>query len=54
MTTSMEDFTKKLDGVELMVTQLMDKLTGLETWKSSVDKAADRLLTQAESVAARL
>ena len=45
MPTSMEDFTKKLDGVELLVTQIMDKLNGLETWKSSADEATDRPLS---------
>jgi len=50
----MEDVTKKLDGVELMVTQLMDKLSGLETWKSMTDAATERLLSQAESVVSRL
>ena len=54
MTTSMEDFMKKLDGVELMVSQLMDKLSGLETWRSSADEATDRLLSQAETVISRL
>ena len=54
MTTAMEDFTKKLDGVELLVTQIMDKLNGLETWKSSADEATDRLLSQAETVMSRL
>jgi len=54
MTSSMEDFTKKLDGVELMVSQLMDKLSGLETWRSSADEATDRLLSQAETVISRL
>ncbi|KAG2586606.1 hypothetical protein PVAP13_5NG062500 [Panicum virgatum] len=47
MTSSMEDFTKKLDGVELMVSQL-------ETWRSSADEATDRLLSQAETVISRL
>jgi len=54
MDTAMEDLMKKFEGVELMVTQILDKLTNLEAWRSTAEEATDRLLSQAESVASSL
>jgi len=45
MDTAMEDLTKKFEGVELMVTQILDKLTNLEAWRSTAEEATDRLLS---------
>ena len=54
MTTAMEDLMKKFEGVELMVTQMLDKLMGLEAWRSSPEEATRCLLSQAERVVSRL
>ena len=50
----MEDLAKKFDSFELLMTQALDKLSGLEAWRTSVEAATDRLLAQSERFATRL
>jgi len=54
MTTSMEDLAKKFDGFDAALTKVLDKLSGLEAWKSTADVAMDKLLTSSEHTASRL
>ena len=54
MTTSMEELAKKFDSFETLMSQALDKLTGLEVWKTSAEDATDRLLTQSERLVSRL
>ena len=47
----MDDLTKKFGGFELLMTQALDKLSGLEAWKTSAEAATDKLLSQSEHLA---
>ena len=44
MTTSMEDLAKKLDRFDAALTSVLDKLSGLEAWKSTANASMDKLL----------
>ena len=37
MTTSMDELTKRFDGFEAVMTKMLDKLSGLEEWRSTAD-----------------
>jgi hypothetical protein len=50
----MDDLSAKINGFESLMNQMLDKLTGLEAWKSTAEEASDRLLNQAERMALRL
>ena len=47
----MEDLAKKFDSFELLMTQALDKLSGLEAWRTSAEAATDKLLSQSEHLA---
>ena len=49
MTTSMEDLAKKFDGFDAALTKVLDKLSGLEAWKSTADVAMDKSSSPARS-----
>jgi len=51
MSTAMEDLAKKFDGFDAVMTKVLDKLTALETWKSSASASMDKLLAQSERTA---
>jgi len=42
MTSAMDDLTKKFDSFELLMTQALDKLSSLETWRTSTEDATGR------------
>lgn len=50
----MEDLSKKFDSFELLMTQALDKLSGLEAWKTTTEEATDRLLSQSQRLESRL
>ena len=54
MTATMDVLSAKINGFESLMNQMLDKLTGLEAWKSTAEEASDRLLNQAERMALRL
>ncbi|PAN08131.1 hypothetical protein PAHAL_1G390000 [Panicum hallii] len=54
MTTAMDDLAKKFYGFEALMNQMLDKLTGLEAWRSTAEEATNRLLSQSERTASRL
>ena len=45
MNTAMDDLAQKSSSFEMMMTQALDKLTGLEAWKVTADEATERLLS---------
>lgn len=51
MTTAMDDITKKLDGFDAL---MLDKLSGLDAWRSSTNSAMDKLLMSSEDTTQRL
>ena len=53
MTTSMEDLAKKFDGFNAALTKVLDKLSGLEAWKSTADVAMDKSSSPARSTRRR-
>ncbi|WVZ96404.1 hypothetical protein U9M48_042044, partial [Paspalum notatum var. saurae] len=54
MVTSMEEFSKKMDGLEAMMEKTFKKLSGFESWRSSADEAFGALLAQTEAVKSHL
>jgi hypothetical protein len=50
----MDELAKKFDSFESLMSQALDKLTGLEAWKTTAEDATDKLLTQSERFASRL
>ena len=54
MTIAMDDLAKKFEGFEALMTQALDKLSGLEAWRTSAEEATGRILTQSERLTARL
>jgi len=54
MTISMEDLATKFDGFDAIMQKVLDKVTGLETWRSSADASMDALLAKADDTATRL
>jgi len=54
MTSAMDDLTKKFDSFELLMTQALDKLSSLETWRTSTEDATGRLLAHSERIESRL
>ena len=50
----MEDLSKKFDSFELLMTQALDKLSGMEAWKTTAEEATDRLLSQSQRLESRL
>jgi len=50
----MDDLTKKFDSFELLMTQATDKLSSLETWRTSTEDATGRLLAHSERIESRL
>ena len=53
-TTAMDELVTKFDGFEAAMTKMLDKLTGMEAWKSSMDAMVDKLLTYTTTTVARL
>jgi len=54
MTSAMDDIAKKFDSFESLMTQALDKLSGLEAWRASTEAATDKLLSQSELLSPRL
>jgi len=50
----MEDLATKFDGFDAIMQKVLDKVTGLETWRSSADASMDALLAKADDTATRL
>ncbi|XP_039797727.1 zinc-finger homeodomain protein 10-like [Panicum virgatum] len=50
----MADLATKFEGFESMMKQVLDKITGLETWRSTAEEATGRLLAQSDRMAERL
>ena len=50
----MDDLATKLDGFEAVMTRILDKLTGLEAWRSTTDALMEKLLNQADTTAVRI
>ena len=50
----MDQLTKKFDSSETLMMQAIDKLSGLETWRTSAESATDKLLSQTERLATQL
>ena len=54
LTTAMDDLATKFSGFETMMTQALDKLIGLEAWRTAAEGATDKLLAQTERLESRL
>ena len=54
MNSAMDDLAQKFSSFETLMTQALDKLTGLEALKATSEEATERLLSQAERLATRL
>ena len=50
----MEDLAKKLDRFDAALTSVLDKLSGLEAWKSTANASMDKLLAQSEQTTSRI
>lgn len=42
MTESMDALTTKLEGFDAMMQKILDKVTGLEAWKTAADASMDK------------
>ncbi|PAN47275.1 hypothetical protein PAHAL_9G245100 [Panicum hallii] len=51
MTSSVEDLAKKFDGFDAILQKILDKVTGLESWRSNADVSMNALLTKADDAA---
>ena len=51
MTTSMDELTKRFDGFEAVMTKMLDKLSGLEEWRSTADATMAKLLSSTTNTA---
>ena len=54
LTTAMDDLATKFSSFETMMTQALDKPTGLEAWRTAAEGATDKLLAQTERLESRL
>ncbi|WVZ69199.1 hypothetical protein U9M48_018023 [Paspalum notatum var. saurae] len=54
MTSSMEDFTKQMQGMEAMMQKTFDTLSGFEAWRTKAEESFGALLAQSEETASRL
>ncbi|PUZ44467.1 hypothetical protein GQ55_8G101800 [Panicum hallii var. hallii] len=52
MASLLEDLATKFESFDLMMKKVLDKVTGLEAWKSSTDASMDSLLSKANNTAA--
>ncbi|PVH61645.1 hypothetical protein PAHAL_3G085500 [Panicum hallii] len=54
MTESMDALTTKLEGFDAMMQKILDKVTGLEAWKTAADASMDALISKANATATHL
>lgn len=45
MANAMDELTKKFEGFESQMTLILDKLSGLESWRSTTEAGMDEMLT---------
>ena len=54
MTTTMDDLAKKFEGLELMMQQTLDKVSGIDAWLSSAEESLGTLLAKSQETASWL
>ena len=54
MTDSMEVLSQKFEAFDDVMQKILDKVTGLEAWKTSADASMSTLLSKADDTAVRL
>uniref|UniRef100_A0A0A9DEA6 Retrotransposon gag domain-containing protein n=1 Tax=Arundo donax TaxID=35708 RepID=A0A0A9DEA6_ARUDO len=54
MVSNVEELAKQFVGFELMMKQALDKLTGLESWRTTADSSLSTLLMKTEEAVARI
>lgn len=54
MAGSLEDLSKKFEGFDSVMQQILDKVTGIESWKSKADESMDALRSSMADTAQRL
>ena len=54
MAVNAEASAKQYQGIELLLQQLLDKVTGLESWRTSADSSLGALLQTATETAGRV
>ncbi|XP_004965587.1 uncharacterized protein LOC101757694 isoform X2 [Setaria italica] len=54
MANSLKDLAKKFEGFNLVMQQILDKVIGLESWKTTADKSMGTLLSKADDTASCL
>jgi hypothetical protein len=50
----MDALTTKLEGFDAMMQKILDKVTGLEAWKTAADASMDALISKANATATHL
>jgi hypothetical protein len=50
LSTQFELMTRQFTEFQTMMREALDKITGLEEWRSSADESLDNLLQKADSV----
>ena len=54
MASSIEDLSQKFDGFDAVMQRILDKVSGLDSWRVSADASMAELLLKADDNAARL
>jgi hypothetical protein len=54
MATNIKGLTQQFQGLELMIKQLLDKMSGFEAWRTKIDESLGTLLTKTLEVAGRI
>lgn len=54
LSTQFELMSKQFAGFQTMMREALDKISGLEEWRSSADEAFDEMLQKADSVVSRV